>query len=127
MSLQSVHTTQLRLFVEGLKPFLKPRFTAPPRKTNKGRPRIAPLWLLVALGVVKHAVDLTWRQYAHALQQAPVKALLEEFGATKPPSKSTLHQAWGYSLHGALREALIEMRWAIAYCQQPQGVGHRQH
>lgn len=74
-------------------------------------PRIALVWLLVALTVLKHSFDITWRQYTQALQQPGVTVVLQEFGTTEPLAKSTLHKALGQALIGQLERTLIELGW----------------
>ena len=118
MQLQNLNTTRLKVCIEALKPFPITRFpsSAPnqPGEKKRGRPRIAPLWLLVALAVLKHSWDITWRQYAQALQTPQATAVLKRYGAIKSPSKSTLHNAWDNALIDPLRDMLIEMGWKIA-------------
>ena len=78
------------------------------------------MWLLVALAVLKHSLDITWRQYAKVLQTPQATAVLKQYGAIKPPSKSTLHKAWDNAPIGPLRDTLIEIGWKIA--QEPKSL-----
>ena len=116
MLVQTLHTTQFRSCIEALKPFLLTRSSSSTSSHHKprGRPRIAPRWLLVALAVLKHSSDITGRQHAGALQHPELAVVLREFGATRPPAKSTLHKAWEQALIGQLRHTLIELGWNIA-------------
>ena len=68
----------------------------------------------MALAVLKHSLDITWKQYAQALKTPQPTAVLKQYGAIKPPSKRTLHNAWDNALIGLLRDALLEMGWKIA-------------
>ena len=113
MLIQDLNTTRLKVCIEALKPSLLPRFSnsepTTQQEKKRGRTCIAPLWLLVALAVLKHSLDITWRQYAQALKTPQATVVLKQYEAIKPPSKSTLHKAWDNALIGPLRDTLVEI------------------
>ena len=118
MQVQALNTTQVSVCLETLKPFLSTRLSTPTTSTQhkqgRGRPRVAPLWLLVALAVLKHELDMTWRQYADALRQPNMTRVHREFGARGSPAKSTLHYAWGQVQNGTLQRVLTDLGWRAA-------------
>ncbi|MCG3218129.1 MAG: transposase [Candidatus Heimdallarchaeota archaeon] len=113
MAILCIHPAKLESLLASFKPFLCERFpTQEPSATGRGRPFIGPQWVLVALGVIKSDLPMTWRSFAKALTLC--KEILAKFKVINLPSKTTLHRYWKQTLEGPLRRVLTEIAWNVA-------------
>ena len=93
-TLQTFNPHVLKQFLQINESFLRPKFPEPRKSSrlNKGRPRIGPRWVIVALSILGRLQNISWRNMPD--QFSSCQFLINEGYLKNIPRKSTFHATW---------------------------------